>query len=127
MFSQNGKHQHPKNVLGGILKNCCTDPMTGFYRDGKCNTGQDDLGLHVVCVKMTAKFLAFSKAKGNDLSTPLPQYNFPGLKPGDQWCLCASRWQEALDANMAPPVILDATHEMALEVIDLKDLKDYAI
>lgn len=127
MFSQNGKHQQPRNVLGSILQTCCTDPMTGFYRDGKCNTGPDDVGRHVVCVKLTEAFLAFSKSRGNDLSTPIPAYGFPGLRPGDCWCLCASRWQEALEANMAPPVVLEATHEAALEIIDLQDLQDYAI
>lgn len=127
MFSQNGKHQPPKNVLGTTLQSCCTDPLTGFYRDGKCNTGPDDTGRHVVCAKMTEAFLTFSKSRGNDLSTPKPMYNFPGLKPGDCWCLCASRWQEALQANMAPPVLLEATHEAALEIISLEDLKNYAV
>ena len=114
-----------RNVLGGELALCCRDPLTGFYRDGTCRTGEDDLGVHTVCVRMTAQFLAFSKARGNDLSTPRP--GFPGLKPGDQWCLCAGRWKEALDAGVAPPVFLQATHEEALAVVPLAVLKRYAI
>lgn len=116
-----------KNVLGGDLEVCCTSPRTGFYRDGKCNTGAGDLGAHVVCAQMTAAFLSFTQSRGNDLSTPAPQYGFPGLKPGDRWCLCASRWQEALEAGVAPPVVLSATHASALEYVSLKDLKQYAI
>ncbi len=114
------------NVLGGQLKTCCTSPVTGFYRDGKCATGPDDLGLHVVCAQMTAEFLAFSKSKGNDLSTPRPEYDFPGLKPGDRWCLCASRWQEAYEAGAAPLVDLEATHISALEHISLSALKKFS-
>jgi uncharacterized protein (DUF2237 family) len=104
------------NVLGGRLEPCSVEPRTGFFRDGCCNTGPDDLGLHVVCARMTAKFLAFSVEGGNDLSTPQPEVGFPGLKPGDRWCLCAGRWREALDAGVAPPVVLSATHEEALAV-----------
>ena len=115
------------NVLGGRLEPCSDEPRTGFYRDGCCNTGPEDLGLHVVCARMTAKFLAFSKARGNDLSTPQPEAGFPGLKPGDRWCLCAGRWREALDADAAPPVVLSATHEEALAVVSLEDLKRHAI
>jgi uncharacterized protein len=115
------------NVLGGRLEPCSTAPRTGFYRDGCCNTGPEDLGLHVVCARMTAKFLEFSKAQGNDLSTPQPDFGFPGLKPGDRWCLCAGRWREALDAGVAPPVVLSATHEEALAVVSLEDLKRHAI
>lgn len=115
-----------KNVLGTDLQVCCTDPMTGFYRDGYCNTGGQDFGVHVVCAEMTAEFLEFTKAQGNDLSTPMPAYNFPGLKPGDCWCLCASRWQEAFEAGVAPPVKLEATHARALEVVSLADLKQNA-
>ncbi|HWP91986.1 MAG TPA: DUF2237 domain-containing protein [Thermodesulfobacteriota bacterium] len=116
-----------KNVFGGKLETCCTSPMTGFYRDGCCRTGPQDLGLHVICAEVTEEFLQFSKARGNDLSTPNPEYDFPGLKSGDRWCLCALRWKEALDAGVAPPVILAATHESALEVVSLEDLKKHAI
>lgn len=117
----------PRNVLGGPLETCCTSPLTGFYRTGKCETGPDDIGTHVVCARMTAEFLAFTKSRGNDLSTPAPWFRFPGLKPGDQWCLCVSRWKEALEAGVAPPVILEATHEKALEVVSLADLKRHAL
>jgi uncharacterized protein (DUF2237 family) len=115
------------NVLGGRLEPCSVEPRTGFYRDGCCNTGPEDLGLHVVCVRVTAKFLAFSAEQGNDLSTPQPEFGFPGLKPGDRWCLCAGRWREALDAGVAPPVVLSATHEEALAVVTLDDLKRHAV
>jgi uncharacterized protein (DUF2237 family) len=115
------------NVLGGRLEPCSVEPRTGFYRDGCCNTGPEDLGLHVVCARMTARFLAFSSAQGNDLSTPQPEVGFPGLKPGDRWCLCAGRWREALDAGVAPPVVLSATHEEALAVVALEDLKRHAV
>ena len=101
--------------------------MTGFYRDGCCNTGPDDLGVHTVCALMTAEFLEFSRARGNDLSTPVPESGFPGLKPGDRWCLCAARWKEALDAGMAPRVVLTATHEATLEFVSLDELKKYAV
>ena len=103
-----------KNVLGENLQTCCTSPMTGFYRDGTCNTGPNDLGSHTVCAEMTAEFLAYTQAQGNDLSTPRPMYQFPGLKPGDRWCLCVTRWKEAHEAGMAPRVVLAATHEAAL-------------
>ncbi|MGK7900735.1 MAG: DUF2237 family protein [Hormoscilla sp.] len=116
-----------QNVLGGPLQVCCTSPMTGFYRNGKCDTGAGDFGVHVVCAQVTEEFLAFTKRQGNDLSTPVPGYNFPGLQPGDRWCLCASRWQQALDAGVAPPVVLSATHAAALEHVSLNDLKKYAI
>ena len=101
--------------------------MTGFYRDGFCNTGAGDFGAHVVCAVMTAEFLSYTKAQGNDLSTPVPAYQFPGLKPGDRWCLCAARWQESLDAGVAPPVVLSATHAMALEYVSMDDLKRHAL
>ncbi len=117
----------PKNVLGGVLDDCSRDPVTGFFRDGCCNTSDADQGSHTVCVEMTEDFLAFSKAQGNDLSTPMPQFGFPGLKPGDRWCLCAARWQEAFDAGKAPRVRLAATHERALEIIRLEDLLPHAI
>jgi uncharacterized protein len=116
-----------RNVLGESLKSCCEDPVTGFYRNGCCDTGAEDVGAHVVCALMTAEFLAFSKAQGNDLSTPLPDYGFPGLKPGDRWCLCALRWQEALEAGQAPKVVLAATHERALDYVRLEDLKRHAL
>jgi uncharacterized protein (DUF2237 family) len=116
-----------KNVLGGELQVCSLSPMTGFYRDGCCNTGSEDQGSHTVCTAVTTEFLAFSRARGNDLSTPLPAFGFPGLKPGDRWCLCAARWQEALEAGAAPRVFLMATHERALEVIALGDLKKYSL
>jgi uncharacterized protein len=115
------------NVLGGELQCCCTNPMTGFYRDGFCSTGAGDVGIHVVCAQVTQEFLEFSKARGNDLITPMTMYGFPGLKPGDRWCLCASRWAEALEANAAPPVVLEATHAAALEYVSLAELKQYAI
>ena len=117
----------PRNVLGGTLEPCCTSPMTGFYRTGRCETGPQDVGRHVVCAKVTAEFLAFSKAKGNDLSTPAPAFGFPGLQPGDKWCLCGARWKEALAAGVAPPVVLGATHEAALEIVSLADLKRHAL
>jgi uncharacterized protein (DUF2237 family) len=115
------------NVLGGRLEPCSVQPRTGFYRDGCCNTGADDLGLHVICARMTAAFLAFSAERGNDLSVPQPEAGFPGLKPGDQWCLCAGRWREALEAGVAPPVVLVATHEETLAVVTLEDLKRHAV
>lgn len=116
-----------KNVLQTELQSCCTDPMTGFYRDGHCHTGPQDTGRHVVCAVMTAEFLAFSKSKGNDLITPIPHYQFPGLKPGDQWCLCALRWKEAFEAGVAPPVVLEATHEKALEYVTFEDLLEHKL
>lgn len=119
----NGHKPKPKNVLGTELKSCCTNPMTGFYRDGYCNTGADDRGSHTICIYATTEFLEFSRAKGNDLTTPRPEYNFPGLVEGDKWCLVALRWQEALDAGAAPKVILEATHESALQFVSLEDLR----
>lgn len=123
----NGHYPKPKNVLGGELKSCCTDPMTGFYRDGFCRTGADDTGRHTVCIRATDEFLQFSRSVGNDLSTPMPQYAFPGVKDGDQWCLCVLRWREAFEAGMAPQVVLEATHESALQVVRLEDLQEYAL
>jgi uncharacterized protein (DUF2237 family) len=116
-----------RNVFGEPLALCCAAPMTGFYRTGCCETGPEDLGAHVVCAEMSAAFLEFSKSHGNDLSTPMPALGFSGLKPGDRWCLCAARWQEALAAGAAPRVMLAATHEAALELIALADLKRYAL
>jgi hypothetical protein len=115
-----------RNVLGGELATCSTDPVTGFYRDGCCTTGPDDVGVHVVCARVTAEFLEYTAARGNDLSTPKPAWGFPGLNPGDRWCLCASRWEEARQAGVAPPVVLDATHEKALEVVGLDVLRQHA-
>ena len=116
-----------KNVLGGELIPCSLDPVTGFFRNGCCETGPHDLGLHTVCAVMTAEFLAYSKMVGNDLSTPMPEYGFAGLKPGDRWCLCAPRWKEALDAGAAPQVVLASTHEETLAIVPLGVLKDYAV
>lgn len=108
----------PLNVLGGELEPCSMDPLTGFYRDGCCNTGAGDTGVHTVCVVLTEDFLEFSKSRGNDLSTPRPEWGFAGLHPGDRWCLCAPRWQEAADANVAPQVVLASTHELTVEWCD---------
>ena len=116
-----------RNVLGGELEPCSVDPVTGFYRNGCCETGPHDLGLHTVCCVMTEAFLAFSMSVGNDLSTPQPSVGFPGLRPGDRWCVCAPRWKEALDAGMAPPVVLEATHEETLAIVPLGVLKDHAV
>lgn len=117
----------PKNVLGTDLELCCNAPVTGFYRDGFCRTGQSDQGVHIVCAEMTADFLEFSKSMGNDLSTPRPEYSFPGLQPGDRWCLCVSRWKEALESGVAPKVLLEATHMSAIEFVALEDLKSHAL
>ena len=116
-----------RNVFGEPLADCSHDPLTGFFRDGCCDTGAGDAGVHTVCARVTGEFLAFSRARGNDLSTPVAAFGFPGLKPGDQWCLCAARWREAMEAGCAPPVRLTATHERTLEIIDLADLKRHAI
>ena len=116
-----------RNVLGEPLETCGEDPPTGFYRDGCCNTGPNDLGAHVVCARVTADFLAYTRDRGNDLSTPVPAAGFPGLRPGDRWCLCAARWREAMEAGVAPKVVLRATHEAALEHVELTDLKRHAL
>lgn len=115
------------NVLGGELESCSTDPLTGFYRNGCCDTGGEDAGVHVVCAVVDDAFLEFSSSVGNDLSTPRPGFGFPGLRPGDRWCLCASRWSEALEAGSAPGVVLAATHARALEWVDLDDLRAHAV
>lgn len=115
------------NVLETPLEGCCQDPVTGFFRDGSCNTGPEDRGLHTVCARMTQEFLEFSKARGNDLSTPRPEWGFPGLKDGDRWCLCALRWKEAQEAGAAPKVYLRATHKATLEVVPLSVLREYAL
>jgi len=116
-----------KNVLGTPLVPCSTEPMTGFFRDGCCNTSAQDLGVHTVCVETTEEFLAFSKAAGNDLSTPHPQFGFPGLQPGDRWCLCAARWLEAMEAGRAPRVVLESTHVRTLDLVPLAALQRFAI
>ena len=116
-----------RNVLGGELVPCSNAPMTGFFRNGCCETGPEDRGLHTVCAVMTAEFLAYSQSVGNDLTTPEPDYGFAGLKPGDRWCLCAPRWKEALDAGCAPQLVLEATHEETLAIAPLGVLKDYAV
>ena len=116
-----------KNVFGDKLESCSISPLTGFYRDGCCNTGSNDLGLHIVCVEVNESFLEFSKLKGNDLTTPNPDYEFPGLNPGDRWCLCALRWKEALEAGVAPPVVLSSTNQLVLEIVSLEELKKHAI
>ena len=116
-----------KNVHGTDLQPCCLDPITGFYRDGKCNTGPEDLGMHTVCVAVTKEFLEFSRSRGNDLLTPIPEFDFPGLKEGDRWCLCMSRWIEAFQAGMAPLIDLQATHISVLEHIEMETLEQYAL
>ena len=117
----------PKNVLGTELASCCFSPMTGFYRDGYCRTGGGDDGAHVVCIEATAEFLAFSASVGNDLSTPIPEYQFPGLQAGDRWCLCALRWKEAYEAGAAPQVFLESTHMLAIEFLSLDELQQFAV
>ena len=112
-----------RNVLGTPLQTCSMDPLTGFTRNGCCETGPEDTGSHTVCIQVTEEFLEFSKSQGNDLSTPRPEYGFDGLEPGDRWCLCAARWQEAAEAGFGPPVILEATHEKCLDIVSLGDLK----
>ena len=121
------EERHGRNVLGGELEPCSVDPLTGFYRDGTCRTGAGDAGVHAVCAVMTAEFLEFSRSSGNDLSTPRPEWGFPGLVPGDHWCVCAPRWQEALEAGEAPPVVLAATHAAAVEFSTLADLRAHAV
>jgi uncharacterized protein len=116
-----------RNVLGGTLAPCSLAPRTGFYRDGCCNTGHEDLGLHVVCTEVTPAFLEFAREQGNDLITPVPEYDFPGLKPGDRWCVCAATWRQAYEAGVASPVVLAATHEETLAVIPLVALKEHAL
>ena len=116
-----------KNVLGGMLQSCCHSPKTGYFRDGYCRTDDTDFGSHVICAEVTAGFLEFSKSCGNDLTTPRPEYNFPGLSPGDRWCLCALRWKEAWEEGLAPAVILEACDEAALRYVNLEILKDFAI
>jgi uncharacterized protein (DUF2237 family) len=116
-----------KNVLGTELKTCCMDPITGWYRDGYCNTDGDDVGQHTACVAVTAEFLEFLKSRGNDLITPKPEYQFVGLKPGDHWCVCVGSWAEAYQAGVAAPIDLEATHEYALEFVDMDALRAHAL
>jgi uncharacterized protein len=116
-----------RNVLGGALASCSTSPMTGFFRDGCCHTGPQDRGSHTVCAVMTDAFLQYSRSQGNDLITPRPEYEFPGLKAGDRWCLCVSRWREAYEAGVAPHVNLAATHSGALRIVTLAQLQEYAV
>ncbi len=116
-----------RNVLGKPLEICCSAPLTGFYRTGTCETGPADVGTHVICAQVTEEFLLFTRSRGNDLITPVPEYGFPGLQPGDRWCLCATRWREALAAGVAPPVILAATHEAALRYVSLAELQQHAL
>ncbi len=116
-----------RNVLGGPLGVCSEKPVTGFYRTGCCDTGPQDVGRHTVCIVATAEFLDFSKARGNDLSTPRPEFDFPGVQPGQRWCLCAARWVEALQAGQAPQVVLNATNEATLDLVPLETLKRYAV
>ena len=125
-FPSRPDRQPSRNVLGGVLQTCSTKPLTGFFRDGCCNTGSQDHGSHTVCAVVTTEFLHFSQGRGNDLSTPRPEYGFPGLKPGDSWCLCAPRWQEAFEAGCAPTVALEATHIDVLNHCALKDLQSHA-
>jgi hypothetical protein len=116
-----------KNVLGNALEICCTSPVTGFYRSGSCETGPKDVGTHVVCAEVTQEFLEYTRSQGNDLTSPSPHHGFPGLKPGDRWCLCVSRWKEALNAGVAPPVVLEATHEATLKYVSLQELRKHAV
>lgn len=126
-MAANDNKEEDLNVFGEPLASCSIDPLTGFHRDGCCSTGDEDRGRHVVCAEVTAAFLEFSKRAGNDLSTPRPELGFPGLKPGDRWCLCADRWRQALEAGAAPRVVLGATHRLALEHVGLADLKRHAL
>lgn len=122
-----GRGPTARNVLGGALAECGSNPVTGYFRDGCCHTGSDDRGVHTVCAIMTAEFLVFTAARGNDLSTPRPEYRFPGLKPGDRWCLCAARWLEAFEAGAAPKVVLNACHARTLDIVPLAALKAHAV
>ena len=121
-----GRGGSQRNVLGGLLASCSTAPMTGFYRNGCCDTGPEDSGVHTVCAVITAEFLAYSASVGNDLSTPRPEFGFDGLKPGDRWCLCAARWEQARQAGHAPDVVLAATNMATLRICALDDLKSHA-
>ncbi|MBY0586640.1 DUF2237 domain-containing protein [bacterium] len=127
MIREAARPSDARNVLGGALQRCSVAPMTGFFRTGCCETNDEDVGVHTVCAVMSAAFLAFSRSRGNDLSTPAPQFGFPGLKPGDLWCLCADRWKEALEAGCPPAVVLSATHEATLSLVSLADLQAHAV
>ena len=122
-----GPIRRARNVLGGVLELCSLDPLTGFTRTGCCETGPEDVGSHTVCAEMTADFLRQSKRRGNDLSTPVPEWGFPGLKPGDRWCLCVARWKEAFEAGFAPPVVLESTHISTLEFVSVEEMRPYAV
>lgn len=124
---ENATKTETLNVLGTELEACCFEPKTGWYRDGYCHSDFRDRGKHLVCAEVTEEFLNFSASCGNDLKTPFPQFSFPGLKPGDKWCLCVSRWKEAMEAGVAPPVVLESTHAKALETVSLEDLKKHAL
>jgi uncharacterized protein (DUF2237 family) len=129
MFDSSDEVPEPipaRNALGGPLKVCCQSPITGFFRNGRCDTCPEDAGSHTVCAEMTEEFLKFSKLAGNDLSTPRPEFGFPGLSPGDRWCVCAARWKQAFTAGVAPPVVLGATHMAALEIVALEDLQRHS-
>jgi uncharacterized protein (DUF2237 family) len=127
MPASNREKRANRNVLGGELRACCFDPVTGYFRDGSCRAAGEDFGTHLVCARMTREFLDFTLARGNDLVTPHPEFRFRGLGPGDRWCLCVTRWREALKAGVAPPVVLEATHERALEYVALEDLRRHAL
>lgn len=127
LFRKNSSMASASNVLGTELKPCSMDPITGFFRDGCCRSGAEDLGLHLVCAQVTEDFLKFSKIRGNDLITPVPEFHFPGLKSGDRWCLCVLRWREAFEAGVAPPVVLESTHISTLEFVDLADLQAHSV
>lgn len=125
MSERNGVKK--RNVLGGALRPCCFDPLTGYFRDGYCRTDDSDHGRHVVCAQVTSEFLEFTKQRGNNLSSPVPEYGFPGLEPGDRWCLCVLRWKEALDHGVAPPVVLEACDVATLSVVPLETLREHAV
>ncbi|MEM9347588.1 MAG: DUF2237 domain-containing protein [Planctomycetota bacterium] len=125
MSEQNGVAK--KNVLGGPLQPCCFDPLTGYFRDGYCRTDAGDHGRHIVCAQVTAEFLEFTKQRGNNLSSPAPEYGFPGLEPGDRWCLCVLRWKEAMEHGAAPPIVLEACDEATLSVVPIETLREYAL
>ena len=125
-FSNNNPQKSQKNVLGGVLQTCSMDPVTGFYRNGRCDTGPDDMRVHTVCIRATSEFLEYSKSMGNDLSTPMPEFGFPGLQEGDRWCICLARWKQAYDAGKAPQIYLASTHEVSLQLVPLDVLQGYA-
>ena len=123
---ENNRPEQARNVLDEPMEMCCEKPLTGFYRNGRCDTGSDDLGVHTVCIRATTEFLEYSSSVGNDLSTPMTEYGFPGLREGDRWCLCLARWKQAYDSGKAPQIYLASTHEASLELVPLKVLQEYA-